>query len=382
MVHILQADKMRRGRPAEKNQDTHFQLFYDETNNFRKFRLDEDGLNEPNHPFVLGGIALKTGVKIEGWRDLRKALGIQDNAPEVKLKHLAKGEKDCDRYEFTLAQSEVSTLLQWLIDQEMMIHHSALDPLYFSILDIIESLQAEHSFDINAIHQELKGELHFAVLQDTPKFLGLMHRYGFPNVQREDVRDFLVDVESFVLSHLPSNRNGATFLLKHTLRKAARCRDLELVFLHDNAAGELVEGLGNWFMHPIYTFKNAVHVFDEETEIQKYLKVFEIRDGDRRLDYSFIKSPLEIGVQLSDVIAGIFGRYFRYLNSHSMTELARRRSSFTAIQVENLGRLRTLVERSISFSGGLFFRLMPADTLMKNAAFLHDEEIPPFMWEI
>lgn len=263
-----------------------------------------------------------------------------------------------------------------------MVHYSALDPLYFAILDIIESIQADDRFNINDIHAVLKSELHYAVLQDINNFLSLMRTYSYPDVPRSKVSQFLGDIALFVDSRLPVDRNPGTRWLRQTLKTATALPDMELIFLHDNQTGELIDGLGTWFMHSVFTFKNATHIFDEETEIQKYFETFEMRDGSRRLDYTFVKSEDEIGIQLSDVIAGIFGRHFRYLNAYSATNLIKRRDSFTTTQAENLCRLRTLVDRSDSFSGGLFFKLMPADSEMKNAAFLHGEVIPSFMWHL
>lgn len=375
MAKVIQVDELRVIAPTYQNCDARIQIFYDETNNFRKFRLDEMGLNAPNDPFVLGGIALGEGKFLEGWVDLRKAIGAQ--ATDLKLKHIAKGD-----FEATLAERRLSLVLQWLIDTGTMTHYNVLDPLYFAILDIIDSLQADDRFDIDPVHQELKGELHYAVLQDLPAFLKLMHGYGFPDVPREKACEFLNDVDRFVRSRVPEDRNAATFLLKQTLRKASRVRDLELAFLHDNESGELITNLAHWFMHSVYTFKNAIHVFDEETEVQKYLGKFDIYDGNRRVAYSFCNSKASVGVQASDIVAGLFGRYFRYLNAHSIRELVTREKDYTDIQKENLARLRMIVQRSMAFSWGLFFELLPMDTRFKNEAFLRQGEIPPFMWDL
>lgn len=380
MASVIQVAQMQKYIPHFENRDATFIIFYDETNNFRKFRLTEDGLKQENLPFVLGGVALQKDVDLQDWDALKSDLRLQSNVHDVKLKHLAEGKKGCDRYEYTLAQKKISILLQWLIDRDIMIHYSVYDPLYFVTLEIIDCLQADDRFSIGPIHRELKGELHHAIQQDEPAFLALMHRFGFPDVPREQTKGFLRDVETFVDAHLPVNRNTATLLLKQTLKRAVRLPDIELPFLHGNESGELIHGLGNWYIRPVYTFRNAVHIFDEEKDIQEYFEVFEVWDGDRRVNYDFRESSTEIGIQLSDIIAGIFGRHFQFLNSHSMGELLRRRDAFTAEQAENLERLRILVDKSDAFSSGLFFSLTPVDSQMKNNAFLHNVDIPPFMW--
>lgn len=360
-----------------RNWDLPIQLYHDETNNIRRLSLSELGLNVPdNKTFVIGGVALMPSGEIAGWAQLRKLLNVQPSAPEIKFEHLAKGS-----YEDVLGSRKLASFLQWLLDQNIMVHYSAMDPLYWSILDIIESLQADERIHINECHMELKAELHHAVVQNLPGFLALLHRFDYPNVPRGQVPLFLEAVLEFVEGYVPEDRSAATWLLRQTLRHAARLPELELTFLHDNEPGELIANFSVQFMHSIYVFKNAFHVFDKETFIEKILAKFELRDGVRRLEYRFADSKAEVGIQLSDVVAGLVGRHFSYLQDHSLTELMRRRAGFSKVQLGNLTRLRTLIARSNTFSDGLFHVLMPLDTCFKNNAFLHEIEVPHFMWQ-
>lgn len=377
MPRDMQIDNLRRGIPPLRNWDMPIRLYHDETNNIRRLTLGELGLNVPdNKTFVIGGVALMPAAEIAGWAQLRRLLQVQPSATEIKFEHLAKGS-----YEDVLASRKLAPFLQWLLDQNIMIHYSALDPLYWSILDIIESLQADDRFQIDECHMELKTELHHAVLQNLPGFLALLHGFSYPNLPREQVQPFMEAVVEFVDGHVVQDRSAATWLLRQTLRRAARLPALELAFLHDNEAGELIADFSNQFLHRIYVFKNASHVFDEETYVEKVLAQFELREGARRLDYRFADSKAEAGIQLSDVVAGLVGRHFSYLKDHSLTELMRRRAGFTEVQLANLTRLRTLIDRSDAFSDGLFHVLMPLDTGFKNNAFLHEIEVPPFMWQ-
>lgn len=377
MALEMQIDNLRAGIPPLRNWDLPIQFYHDETNNIRRLSLGELGLNVPdNKTFVIGGVALTPSGEIAGWAQLRKLLNVQPSAPEIKFEHLAKG---C--YEDVLGSRKLASFLQWLLDQNLMVHYSAMDPLYWSILDIIESLQADERIPINEYHMELKTELHHAVVQNLPVFLALLHGFCYPNVPRGQVRLFLEAVLEFVERYAPEDRSAATSLLRLTLRHAARLPELELTFLHDNEPGELIADFSVQFMHSIYVFKNASHVFDEETFIEKVLAKFELREGARRLEYRFADSKAEVGIQLSDVLAGLVGRHFSYLQDHSLTELMRRRAGFTEVQLGNLARLRTLIDRSDAFSDGLFHVLMPLDTRFKNNAFLHEIEVPPFMWQ-
>lgn len=376
MPRDMQIDSLRKGILPLRNWDMPVRLYHDETNNIRRLTLSELGLNAPdNKTFVIGGVALFPGTEIVEWPQLWQLLRMQPSATEIKFEHLAKGS-----YEEVLGSRKLASFLQWLLDQKMMIHYSALDPLYWSILDIIESLQADDRFQINEYHMELKTELHHAVVQNLSGFLALLHGFGYPNVLRGQARLFMEAVLEFVNEHVPQDRSAATWVLRQTLRRAAHLTALELVFLHDNEPGELISDFSIQFLHRIYVFKNASHVFDEETYVEKVLSQFELREGERRLDYRFADSKAEPGIQLSDVVAGLVGRHFSYLKDHSLKELMQRRAGFTELQLANLAKLRTLIDRSDAFSDGLFHVLMPLDTCFKNNAFLHGIEVPPFMW--
>lgn len=372
---VVQADTYRNGPWMIPNWNHPLCMYYDETNNIRRLKLSEVGLNTPaDKTFAIGGIALKPGQVLSGWEDLRRIMNIQSSAAEVKFKHIAQPD-----YEESIKSSKLCSLLNWLIDTDVLIHYSALDVLYWSILDIIESLMPDGRIKINDIHIELKNELYFAVTLKPSQFMTLLHRFGYPNIQRPDVGLFLEAVLRFVEQGVPVDRNVFTAMLKQTLRRAASLPNLELDFLHDNQSGELIGDFSVHFMHCICIFKHGVHVLDRETYIEKTLKKTELRDGDRLLDYRFSDSKNEIGIQVSDIIVGLLGRHFSYLQRHSLPELRQRIACFSNQQLQNLELLRKLVDRSNSFSAALLHAVLPLDTHFKNNEFLHHRRAPDFL---
>jgi len=377
MPREIQIENLRGAMEPIRNWDLPLRLYHDETNNIRRLTLGELGLNTPDtKTFVIAGVALMPECKISEWAELRQLLCVQPSANEIKFEYLAKGS-----YEDALGSRKLASLLQWLLDQNIMIHYSAMDPLYWSILDVIESLQADKRFQIDGCHMELKTELHHAAVQNLAGFMSLLHGFKYPDVPRGEVRPFLRAVLAFVDEYVPQDRSAATWLLRQTLRHAAHLSALELTLLHDNKPGALIDDFSHLFTHRIYLFKNAAHIFDRETFVEKVLAEFELREGERRLDYRFADSKAEVGIQLSDVVAGLVGRHFSYLQEHSLTRLMQRQANFTETQRNNLTRLRMLIDRSDALSDGLFHALMPLDTSFKNNAFLHERDVPPFMWQ-
>ncbi len=373
-MHIIQADDQR-SPYANPSWDLPLRLYYDETNNIRRLTLSAVGLNnDPDRMFALAGIALKPGKEIVGWDALRKEMGIQVTATEIKYKHVAP-----TGYEGALASERLALFLEWLTESETLIHYSVLDVLYWSVLDIIESLMDDERINIYEVHMELKNELAFAVKVDPKAFMTLVHGFGYPNLNRTDVPAFLEFVLAFVERRLPKNRNLATESLKQLLRGAAKLPRLELTFLHDNEPGELISDFSVHFMHVLCIFKQASHVLDRETHIERILKNFEIRNGARRLDYRFSDSKSDIGIQASDVIAGLIGQHFTYVQGHSLPELEKALDRFSERQHKNLNLLRGLIQASDAYSNGLLHAVQPLDTGLKNDMFLHGWPVPDFL---
>lgn len=370
----IQADT-NRGFSVNPSWNAPLQIFYDETNNIRRLTLSEVGLNAPaDKTFAIAGIALKSGQALSGWNDLRQRMGIQPNAKEVKFKHIAHPD-----YEGALSSRSLSIFLEWLINSDILVHYSVLDVLYWSILDIIESLMTDDRFKLGMVHRELKNELNFAVMADPSSFMKLLHGFGYPNLQRRDVGAFLSCVLAFIAHRSPKNRNIAMKMLKNTLRRAVKAPQLELTFLHDNEPGELINDFSVHFMHCLYIFKHASHVLDRETNIERVMQKFEIRDGERLVEYRFADSSHEIGIQASDVFTGLIGRHFTYVQQKSLPQLRDALGRFSVQQLKNLSLLRELINRSDAFSDGLMHSLQPLDTGYKNDAFLYGQPAPSYL---
>ena len=373
MTRIIEVSELRQMMPALRNWDKSYSIFYDETNNIRRLTLSEVGLNaSENRNFVLAGIVLRPGQHIENINELRAILGIQPSASEIKLKHVAQG-----NYETVLASRRLNIFLAWLLDQGILIHYSKLNVLYWSLIDIVESLMPDNAFGINAYHVQLKSELYDVVIRSSVEFMHLLHSFAYPNVDHSRIGAFLGAISEFLDRHSPKNRNNVTMLLKQTLRRAARLE--ELPFLHNNELGELIKDFGIHFMRSVYVFKNASHRFDRETYIEKSLQSLDVRDGQRRVDYQFIDSKDNVCIQLSDMVAGLMGKHFDYVQDNSAETLKVRKANFSDMQKQNLAMLRELIDRSDAESNGFCHAIEPLDNTFKNNEFLHGLDAPSFI---
>lgn len=142
---ILNAEKLRSGlllnmfgKQPLYGLDEEYAFFYDETNNIRKFWIRDDGFNEHPKNFVLGGIVHKKSEPLSELDELIKSLCIQKSAKEIKFNQLATG-----GYLRVLNSKKIKTLLEWLITKGVFIHYTNFNILYWSLVDIIDSLWIE-----------------------------------------------------------------------------------------------------------------------------------------------------------------------------------------------------------------------------------------------
>ena len=67
-------------------------------------------------------------------------------------------------------------------------------------------------------------------------------------------------------------------------------------------------------------------------------------------NFKFVKSETDIFVQLSDVVAGILGKLFKYINSTSVNQRRRDVEGLSKLQVENIlliDKLRMEADREV-----------------------------------
>jgi len=265
---------------------------------------------------------------------------MQKTATEIKLKHVATGS-----FEKILASPKMGIVLSWLIDHGIYIHFSNINILYWSILDIVDSIVADDAFKAYfPFHREMKNELYRIVACDTPRFLSLLKSYRYPDITREQTSTFLSEVENFLEENNKEDTNLPTMMLKELIRKAQFLT--ELMFLIDKDEGVLIDNFHAFFLQPIYVFKNSLHIFDNETEVEKILRDFHLMDEKREVSFLFSDSMKEVGIQLSDVITGFLGKYFVFIEDNSMPELLKKKDNLNATQMKNLELLRGLIDAS------------------------------------
>ncbi len=324
--------------------DHAYVMYYDETNNIRRLYVRPDGLNAPEPQcFVVGGVAHPPPVRSLSLDELRGTLRIQKSAAELKLKHIAKG----DLLEL-VDNARMETFLAWIKDRGLFIHYSVLDPLYWSIVDVVDSILWEHDEQVLFVHHmRLKNDLYAVLRHDYGQTVALFQRYSYPNVGRERRPAFIEDLLDLIQEREALLPPFNLKMLKGVV-EIAKALD-SLPFLEDVEPNVLIDGFGPFFVERLCLLKNASHILDVEEVIREHLAGLEFRDGDDVLThYRFAVSHDEPGIQISDVLVGLIGKFFSFVCKTSHDEILRTRKELTAQQNRTLRLLGELCGRSIS----------------------------------
>lgn len=325
------------------NVDAAYTLHYDETNNIRRLHLTPGGLNvRAPQCFVLGGIAHRGPAPELQLETLRSILRLQKSARELKLEHLGKGD-----FLGLLEAPKVGSLLGWLVGQELFAHYQVLDPLYWSIVDVIDSIITEEgSVQLMMIAPMLKSDLYALLRDEVDHTAALLGRYEYPNVGRARRVAFLGELRDLLEARRATLPDFNFQMLKGLLQIGIALDALP--YLEDETPNVLIDGFGDFYLHRLALFKNATHILDIETTIQTYLAGLDLTDGDRPLrNFSFVDSRDEPWVQISDALAGLLGKFFSYVNRTPAEDLQMARSRMSDRQQRTFAALTVLIDRSI-----------------------------------
>lgn len=296
-----------------KELDSKHKFFYDETNNIRRFHLKEDKFNESiKTNFILGGIVLEEGQDVD-LKPLFDGFGLQNNVVEVKLKNLAKGNfLEC------LTSLHLQSTFKFLISEKLFIHYSSLNFLYFSIVDIIDSLIEATGIKYDPFYNRaLKNDLYICVKKNLDEFIPIFYEYEYPNIKKEKVLNFL-DKLIDIFSKEPKNDGNNTILM--LLKESKKTGNL--FFIMDEKNHELIENFAQFYSRTLYLFLNSEHIFDKEESIEPLIKKLNMTYENNKIEnYSFVDSKHYQMVQLSDIVIGLIGKFYNFINENSISEI-------------------------------------------------------------
>lgn len=315
------------------NNQTKYVFYYDESNNCRKFWVDDSKQQfntDHTADFVLAGLVRKEEEKVEASLEtFRKPLKLQANVEEIKFKNLyAKGD-----FLQCVKERRLFETLSWIDKSPFYIHYTNVNNLFYTLVEIFDSIvKPDEISEFGYDYFKMKSVFYYMFKGKADALQILMFKYKYPNIQREDVEAFCNDL-LFLLGSRREMKEEEKFLAGMLARAA---ESDELVFLHDNDDYVMQEKYAEFYADPIRKYQKSRHIFDEETTVQDIVKK-QIAMGENMADnFKFVKSETNIFVQLSDVVAGILGKLFKYINSTSVNQRRRDVEGLSKLQVENI----------------------------------------------
>ncbi|WP_321323626.1 DUF3800 domain-containing protein [Thiomicrorhabdus sp.] len=323
--------------------DGAYTFYYDETNNIRKFYVRELDFNSAfTDNFILGGLVHEGPAP--DVQPLIDSFKLQSSVKEVKLKHIAKGDfLDC------LKSQKLNIFLKYISTSHIYIHYSSLNILYWSIVDIVDSAishsEASQQLGIQFANA-LKNDLYKLARIEIDSVISLFHKYEYPNIKPCDVILFIEDISDLFEKYLDDMEfHFGLESLRQLLKEAKRNGSLPFVMDEENFV--LIKDFSQFYLRPIYLFKNATHIFDNEESIAELLSGYKILDGLKEVkNYSFVDSESCQLTQLSDILVGLIGKMHGYINSHPRDEIHTDFNQLNSIQSDNISLLLDLIDRS------------------------------------
>ncbi|MGE3613410.1 MAG: DUF3800 domain-containing protein [Sulfurimonas sp.] len=344
-------------------------FYYDESNNHRKFYLKDKSFNIQNSDlnFVLAGVLKVTENSDFNYDEFKQEINLQNNAKEIKFKHIAKGD-----FLKCLDSNKLTLFFEYLYKSNLYVHYSNINIFYWGTVDIIDSL-VYNGFDYSLV-PHLKNKLYKIILKDKASFAQLLHTYEYPNIKKEEINSFIDKVLTFMQQHKSKENNQAfCFELEKLLYGAFGKK--ELVFIQDEEQHILIDSFFPFYVRSLEVFKNDKHVFDHEPTIEESFEKNKVYITKQQINnYEFIDSTQSELIQVSDITAGFLGKYFSFLNSLADEKVYEVLKGLTPLQKNNLVLLKKIVEKSEQKNPYYLHSTVPMDYFVKNSLFLGLED--------
>ena len=340
------------------NNQTKYVFYYDESNNCRKFWVDDSKQQfntDYTADFVLAGLVKKEEDIVDvSLETFRKPLKLQGNVEEIKFKKLyAKGD-----FLQCVKEKRLLETLSWIDKSPFYIHYTNVNNLFYTLVEIFDSIvKPDEISEFGYDYFKMKSIFYHMFKGKADKLQILMFKYKYPNIQREDVDAFCNEL-LFLLGSRKEMKEEEKFLAGMLARAS---KSDELAFLHDNDDYIMQENYAEFYADPIRKYQKSTHIFDEETTVQDIVKK-QIAQGQNMADnFKFVKSETDIFVQLSDVVAGILGKLFKYINSTSVNQRRKDIEGLSKLQVDNIILIDKLRMEADRENPGFLCSIAPLD---------------------
>jgi hypothetical protein len=379
--------------------DKEYDFFYDESNNIRVFTLNGERYNTDNNPqnpyspiFIIGGLVVEKRHSSISKDEIYSLLEIQKKTPEIKLKHLAKGD-----FSKITDSPKIYKFLDWLYNSKYMMHYFAINTVYWSFLDIIEDsvhyllIKNDASYildgcrsedDVRARIDYFKNSLYILIKQDKSGFLNYIKKFNYPKITQNDTPKFYRGLHKLTRKNsnleLPYNKKLPSHInnkLVDLTRFFAKCKEIDNSDLIFNDEEEiLIDSFSSFYVNRMMGFLNSKHILDNEDtiepEIESLVKGTIPDNPYSKIDYVFVDSETNIEIQLSDIVSGLIRLLYSFVETSNQDEIENFLKNASELQKKNLKLLYENILKSEKECEGFIYRIqVPVDEYKMSLLF-------------
>lgn len=371
----IQLANLQIGCPSTNYWNRKYYMYYDETNNTKKLliKLSNDGRykfnNSPNVNFVIGGIAMRNDDNIT-YECMCETLGLQkNNAHETKSTSIFYG-----GFSDALKSRCFEPLMKLFLANHWYIHFAELNLLYYSIVDIIDSLMIpEYIKAINPnVNILLKDILYRSIRNCISDIENLFVEYNYPDIQHDKIELFLSSLISIIKNHHSEHSDVPDGLLSFLINiLLLNINTHKLVFVQDNQPLLLINRYFDMYCSEIYMFKNSNLIFDKEEEVMEFISKDPVSiDGAILSNYSFIDSKDEPMIQLSDYVVRLIALYMQFLEK-DIALIEAEIETFSERQLTNFTLFQNVLSSSLNENPLFYHSINCLSTVYNRDTLLH-----------
>lgn len=301
-----------------------YYMYFDETNNVKSVTANKNAeiqrtlnIDQIQEHFLLGGIAMKEFEEPLTLNDFKKAINISLKSPmqEIKSGSIYKGD-----FLHVIRSRKLTPVLELIRNKHWFIHYSDVNILYYCIVDIVDSLLYNSSFqnlwwDPN-IFFWLKDEFYRIFTSNLQENLERLLKFDYPDVKKKDLHAFRESIAEMILYY---HMNGGVFnqytaLLVQVLSDS-EAHQRDMVFVQDEEKGILIDDFVHFYTTRISVLASSHLTLDNEGDIIAYLQKTPLFMDEKLLaNHQFVDSKSNTFLQLSDIVVGLLARYFAFVD--------------------------------------------------------------------
>lgn len=304
--------------------ESKYYMYFDETNNVKKLNANKNpeqnrilNIDNVKEHFILGGIATKEQDAPISLEELKRITRIKQGPQmqEIKSHHIMEGD-----FLNAIKAPRLTPILELIKQNHWFIHFSDVNLLYYSLVDIIDSLVYNSSYSSMiwnpCIFFGIKDELYRIFNKHLDENLDILMSFDYPDVKKENLHAFRMFLANMTRKYHTEGgkiNNLTELFIKVLIDSDVNNRDL--VFVQDEDKGILIDSFKHFYSTRICEFTSSVLTLDNEGDIVASLQETPIiMNGQKLTNYTFVDSKSNTFIQISDIVISIIAKYLEFVD--------------------------------------------------------------------